>query len=308
MKRIFIFLGLTFLFTWSLAFLLISKGGLSNPFAQYIFISFMLIPAISVILTRLITKEGFRNLRLNPHLKQKGSKMIYLTAWFLPSVLTIIGAILFFILFPSRFDAQMGTMAELIAKQSAKQMPIPLFVVFLLQAGSGILLAPILNFIPCLGEELGWRGYLLPKLCEKVTPPTAALITGIIWGVWHAPMIAMGHNYGLKYRFFPYAGILGMIIFCIFVGAIFSYLSLRVNSAIPAVLAHGSMNGFAAISIWFTKGTSNPFIGPVPVGIIGGIGFLVTGAICFLLLRNLKCLNKSDEIVPVSLGSSVSKE
>lgn len=38
-----------------------------------------------------------------------------------------------------------------------------------------------------LGEEIGWRGYLLPTLLERHTPLTASLIVGIVWGLWHAP-------------------------------------------------------------------------------------------------------------------------
>ena len=60
-------------------------------------------------------------------------------------------------------------------------------------------MSPIVNIIACLGEEVGWRGFLLPNLLEKFTPIKATLLTGFIWGVWHAPMIAMGYNYGLNY-------------------------------------------------------------------------------------------------------------
>jgi uncharacterized protein len=39
-----------------------------------------------------------------------------------------------------------------------------------------------------LGEELGWRGFLLPKLLTKVSPLAASVVLGVIWGVWHLPL------------------------------------------------------------------------------------------------------------------------
>ncbi|PKM71984.1 MAG: hypothetical protein CVU92_07710, partial [Firmicutes bacterium HGW-Firmicutes-17] len=70
--------------------------------------------------------------------------------------------------------------------------------------------------------------------------------------------------------------------FCLFIGSFFSFLAIRTKSFLPASIAHGSLNGFAAISIWFTLGTPNPFIGPLPTGIIGGIGLIIVGIICFV--------------------------
>ena len=39
-----------------------------------------------------------------------------------------------------------------------------------------------------LGEELGWRGFLLPKLLTKFSPLAASVVLGVIWGVWHVPL------------------------------------------------------------------------------------------------------------------------
>lgn len=54
------------------------------------------------------------------------------------------------------------------------------------------LLLPIhatLLFITLLGEEIGWRGLALPELLRRFNPTAASLILGILWGVWHLPMI-----------------------------------------------------------------------------------------------------------------------
>jgi len=75
-----------------------------------------------------------------------------------------------------------------------------------------------------------------------------------------------------------------MIVFCFFVGSFLSYLSIKTKSVLPAAIVHGSLNGFAAISVWVTIGNTSPFIGPLPVGIIGGFGLIVVGTICFYLI------------------------
>ncbi|MFP4201047.1 MAG: CPBP family intramembrane glutamic endopeptidase, partial [Clostridia bacterium] len=53
--------------------------------------------------------------------------------------------------------------------------------------------APVQNLLFGLGEEFGWRGYLLQKL-RGAGLFAAMVIVGITWGIWHAPVILMGHN------------------------------------------------------------------------------------------------------------------
>jgi membrane protease YdiL (CAAX protease family) len=232
------------------------------------------------VATRLITKEGFKDFGLKPHLR--GNVRYYLIAWFGPALLIALGALIYFLLFPSQFDPTMNQMASLYAAQGVSLPEGTLFAIFIAQLALGIFLSPLLNIITTSGEEIGWRGYLLPKLMEMYSPRVSIVISGIIWGLWHAPIIAMGHNYGTGYPTAPWGGILAMVVFCLFIGSFFSFLAIRTKSFLPASIAHGSLNGFAAISIWFTLGTPNPFIGPLPTGIIGGIGLIIVGIICFV--------------------------
>lgn len=282
MQRLLLFLGITFILTWSLEFGLMAAGGLSTSYAIMALSLVMLIPAISVIITRLITREGFKDLGLKPHFK--GNIHYYLMAWFGPSLLILLGGVIYFLIFPSNFDPTLSHMVDIFQANGGDLQGSGFTTYIVLQFAIGIMLAPLLNIVTTSGEEMGWRGYLLPKLQEYVALPNAVLISGVIWGIWHAPIIALGHNYGLGYAFFPWGGILAMIVFCVFVGSFFSFLAVRTKSFLPAAIAHGSLNGFAAISLIFTKGTTSPFIGPLPVGIIGGIGFIIVGTICFVIM------------------------
>lgn len=282
MKRIYIFLGICFALTWSLEFFMMANGGLSSTYSTVMLSAVMLIPALSTIATRLITKEGFSNFGIKPHFK--GNIRYYLAAWFLPSLLIAAGAVLYFLLFPAHFDP---TMSQIAQQYQSLGLALPegsMMLIFLSQLLMGFFLGPLLNIITTSGEEIGWRGYLLPKLMEKYSPRLSVIISGTIWGLWHAPIIAMGHNYGLDYPLFPWLGIFAMILWCIALAAFFSFVTIKTASWLPASIAHGSVNSFAAISVFFTVGNPSPFVGPLPVGIIGGMGLIILGVISFISL------------------------
>src|SRR5262249_48654034 len=95
-----------------------------------------------------------------------------------------------------------------------------------------LLISP-LNF----GEEWGWRGYLLPRLLP-LGQWTGLLMSGAMWGLWHAPLILMGFDY-------PQHHILGLLlltVFCVIIGVILGWTRLATGSVWPAVLGHASMD------------------------------------------------------------------
>ena len=227
----------------------------------------MFFPAIGVLITRLFTREGFKNAML--HLNLKGNVRYYLIGWFGPMALTLLGTVIYFVVCPSEF-----TLTTYKATMAAQPMSSAMF--WALQAVL-MCVAPLLNLIPCFGEEWGWRGYLLPKVAQRMKFLPSVLLTGFIWGIWHAPIIVAGHNYGMGYSGYPWAGVAAMCVFCIVVGTLFSYITLKAKSCWPAVLAHGMLNGTAAVGVLFL---ANPmvydrFVGPAPTGIIGASAYIV---------------------------------
>lgn len=304
-KRILLYIGITFVITYVQEITVIAKLLKSNDIAMaavgnLLVATVMFIPAIGVVLTRLITKEGFKNAWIRPNLK--GNLKYYLIAWFGPVVLTVIGAVVYFLINPNNLSFNFEYLASVYEQTGVSIEGEQLRVTMGIQIVVGIFLSPIVNALTCFGEEWGWRGYLLPKLLERFKVLPTLLISGLIWGLWHAPLTALGHNYGLEYLGHPYLGILAMCIFCTVLGTIFSYLSWKTKSCIPAVIGHGSLNGFASIAIYFTKDGGNPFVGPLPTGFIGGIGFIVTAIIMAVLLireekRDMGAQNEQTAIV-----------
>ena len=285
-RRTLIYLVLTFGLTWGYCCLILyptisteSLSGVPSVTAQLMTALCMFFPAIGVLLTRLITKEGFMNTWLKPNLKK--NIKIYLLAWFGPAVLTFAGMGLYFLIFPKNLDLSFRYFTATLEATGAPmdELPMPIGTLMLVQCMQGLLLAPILNFVTCFGEEWGWRGYLLPKLSKKLPILPTLLISGIIWGLWHAPLTAIGHNYGIGYPGFPFTGIAMMCLFCTVLGVFMSYVTLKTQSCIPAILAHGAVNGISAIGIYFTADGGNPFMGPAPTGIIGMIPAAITAMI-----------------------------
>ena len=227
----------------------------------------MFFPAIGVLITRLVTREGFKNAMLRLNLK--GNGRYYLIGWFGPLVLTLVGTLLYFVIFPSEF-----TLTSYLAQMATLPVSPKLFWVVQLLL---MMVAPLLNLIPCFGEEWGWRGYLLPKVAQRMTFLPTILLTGFIWGIWHAPIIVAGHNYGMSYPGYPWWGIIAMCVFCIVVGTLFSYVTLKTKSCWPAVFAHGMLNGTASVGVIFLADPMayDRFIGPVPTGIIGVAAYLL---------------------------------
>ena len=113
MKRIAIFLAVTFALTWAYEFGVVypaSSGALTGipPVAtQFITGAAMFFPAIGVLVTRLVTREGFKNSVIKPRGVKK-SLPWFAVAWFGPAILSVIGAAVYFLVFPQDFDPSMS--------------------------------------------------------------------------------------------------------------------------------------------------------------------------------------------------------
>ena len=290
-KRITIFLGFAFGISWLTALVIYLTGGLQNSptlsiegtefSLAYLLLAtaYMFGPAIANILTRLITREGKADLLLEPKFNH-GRWVFWLLAWFLPGVLTILGAAIFFLLFPQYYDSQLGLITQQLAATGSTTTLSP-WTIVVLQTLQAILLAPVLNAISTFGEEFGWRGYLQPKLMP-LGARKAVLLTGVIWGVWHWPIILMGYNYGLDYFGAPVLGPLAMVLFTVALAVIFGWLTLKAQSVWPAVIGHAAINGIAAIGILLVKGNPSSLLGPAPTGVVGGLAMILFAAILLI--------------------------
>jgi membrane protease YdiL (CAAX protease family) len=281
-KRIFIFVAIAYSLSIAMGMVIFFCGGLSR--LSNLLSVLMFAPMVAHIATRLITREGWSNTFLRPDLSC-GRWRYYLTAWFLPPVATIVGGVIYYLLFPGKFDPSMTDARELGLIGST----VKPWVFFITQVGIAIVqIVPILGQVLFLsfGEEFGWRAYLLPKLMP-LGPRKATLLVGAIWGVWHWPAILMGFNYRLDYWGAPVVGPLLFVSILMVESAFYSWVTLRSGSVWPAAIAHGVHNTSNKLMWFFLSGEPNPLLGPGTQGIIGALGYAVLSLVIFFNPRAL---------------------
>ena len=136
--------------------------------------------------------------------------------------------------------------------------------------------AIIPNSILAFGEEIGWRGWLLPALTPLGTWP-ALVLSGAIWGLWHMPVTLLGHNFGLT----DWRGVALMTAGGVAWGVLLGWMRLRTGSVWPAVVAHGAVNASGGMVLWFFAAGTEPSLPLVnPMGVAG---WIVLGVVIVVL-------------------------
>lgn len=250
------FLVITFLISWPLFLASLLFKGMNTTtkqlLSQGLWALAMWGPGIAAILTTFfVAKKPFSSLRLNT----LGPKRYYLWAWLLPILLTIMGGLLTLLFGIAKLDLNFAMISDSMATV-AGGANIPAGIAVLALILFAFTLAPFINLLFALGEELGWRGFLLPHLMP-LGQWKAIMISGIIWGIWHAPAIIQG----LNYPSYPILGIFMMIVFCVLLGTIFSWLYLNTKSPWVAALAHGTINAVAGLPVLFFQPGFNMALG-----------------------------------------------
>jgi membrane protease YdiL (CAAX protease family) len=115
------------------------------------------------------------------------------------------------------------------------------------------------------GEELGWRGLLLRET-QHLGFWKSNLFIGSIWGLWHAPIIMIGHNYPLH----PHIGIGMMVLFCVGLAFVQSYIRFKTKTIWGSSALHGMINASSGLSLLLIA-SPNDLFGNI-AGIAGVIG------------------------------------
>jgi membrane protease YdiL (CAAX protease family) len=224
LRQAWIFVVSVLLFSWSFQAFIIIKGGVSQLgsfwAATLWIVALMCIPGALSILLRLVLKAGFADVSF-----RLGRGRYYVYAIAIPLVLALLVGLI-----SSALDIR--TFSLVAPVELVDMGVIALFVL-----GLGL--------IGAVGEEVGWRGFLLPKLMNGGARHPY-LATGLIWAVWHLPLIAFGGYYQTD-RPLRMAFVYGVAI--IAMSFLISELRVQSRSVWVAAAMHAAHNFFFQFAV-----------------------------------------------------------
>ncbi len=286
-RRILSYLMLAFAFSWAMAGVAYALGLHSTAQLAYTLVAglFMLGPALAALVQhRLIDKEPWSALGLP--LKGTRWSVVGLTALAGMSIVPLYFLVIWLAgdvcgwagfgevsVSGARFARAVGDMMRHAGQDGLPAQveflrDLPGWVVLLLFLFMGLLASVTINLPFMLGEELGWRGYLYHRT-RHWSRSHRVLFTGIVWGLWHAPLIAMGHNY----PGYPLAGMGMMVLFCLVLSFLFDLTRMRSGSIWSSCVLHGLINGTAGAAGIFA------WDGHVLMGSIAGVAGCIAVAL-----------------------------
>ena len=235
-----IYFGVVLLVSAALEGWIIAHGGLSGP-AGWLVLPLMYTPALASIVARLAGREGFGDVSF-----QWGGGVgtrASLTAWLIPVAIGFVAYGIAWATGLADFKAPAdGPLASITnpAARFAASIPIALTV------------GTVLSCVSAFGEELGWRGYMLPRL-HQAEVPAADVGSGVIWCLWHIPLILWG---GYAAGPDPVLSVFLFVATVMPVALIYARWRMASGSVWPCVIAHGAWN--VIIQSVFDRFSSGP--------------------------------------------------
>ena len=283
-----LYLIFTFGISWSLVICYSLAGGNMSTMSSGFFImalAFMFTPMFSVVIVeKLFLKNSIK--RVYP-LNFRWNRWWWI-AWLSPLAIVLLtfltGLLIPGVKFTPEMEGMFDKFQTILTPDQLEQMrntnvPVHPFFLSIVQ---GLIAGITINALAGFGEELGWRGLMLKELSHLGFWKMSWII-GLVWGVWHAPIIMMGHNFPDH----PMEGVAMMILFCILFSPLFTLVTVRSGSVIAAALLHGSVNGLSGVSVILLKGGNDLLI-----GVTGVAGLAVLVILNFTILRIISVNSK----------------
>ncbi|WP_415426393.1 CPBP family intramembrane glutamic endopeptidase [Staphylococcus borealis] len=271
---------LVFVLTYSIEGLVYILGGLQafSIIASLV----MLLPAISAIIVWTVFYRDYT------FWKFFGLRLGKIKYWFILPIMMLMMLIIIYlvsyILNPDQFLNSSELQHRM--KEIFIVIPgVPALMSLLIPLALNLTVGIAFSIIAYLGEELGWRALMYPQLI-KLGLTKGLIIGGIIWGLWHLPLILMGHNYPN----YPIIGNIMMILMCIPMGIILYYAYIKSGNIFVPAIMHGILNQFSSTITTFSINTSE--FNPLLYGSTGLVGIVILSLVALFLIKRIKKLEK----------------
>ncbi|MFF1538494.1 CPBP family intramembrane glutamic endopeptidase [Microbacterium sp. NPDC058269] len=246
-----VFVAVSFALAWLVALPLWLGDGLAEPISVFLLPVMMFTPAVAALVAMFVMRvpapgHRARFLGLWPLRPAKRVVWLIVAGWLVPPLLVGLGVLMSAALGFVQLDLTFAAFAAELERAVPAGAPLPPVEIIVFAQLAMIPVGGLLNSLFAFGEELGWRGWLLPALRPLGTWP-ALILSGVIWGLWHSPIILLGYNFGRT----DITGVLFMVGGCVAWGILLGWLRLRSASVWPAVIAHGSLNAAAGMIVIF---------------------------------------------------------
>lgn len=256
--------------------------GIAHPLFTPVIAAAMWAPALaSVILAKGVEKTSWRT-RVGLRFRGRWKKILLWSPLAVLIVLAtqVLGVVIMVLRgvpgdLTGRVWLRLGT--EQLSQAAGTEIPpVALIVSVLFGAAFGL----VVTFVATMGEEIGWRGWLWPAL-KPLGRVRAAIVLGVVWSLWHLPIVLIGYNYPGEPR---YLAVPMFVLPCIAMALLFGGLTDRARgNPIPAAFAHATVNswGSVVLSIAATSGTvagMNMFI-DTGLGVTGVVLVLLAGVL-----------------------------
>lgn len=276
MRALWTFLAVAFGLSWLVALPLWFGGGIDDPLLPALAVTMMATPTVAAfVVVRFVERRPpARSLGLTP-VRPWGRFFGWLAIAFVVPValvalaLPVAAALGLYQADLAEFSGFRQAIDDQVAATGTAPVDIPIEALVGAQLVA-IVAGSVLNLVPALGEEIGWRGWLLPELMRRGGALFAVVVSGIIWGLWHAPLVLLGYNYPDAS---PGVALAAMVGFCTVIGAVFSWLRLRSGNVWAPALAHGALNAAGGMHMLFVAADTT--VDTTRATILGWSGWIV---------------------------------
>lgn len=277
-RAVAVFVGVACALAWLVALPLWLGDGLGSPVLTLVALVTMWTPAAAVAVTvlalRTPARPRLRALGVWPLRPARRTLGFVGLAVVVPPLLVAVGVLVSAALGLVELDlvgfSGFAAQLEEALPAGAELPPVGVLVAAQLAA---LPVGALVNSVAAFGEEVGWRGWLLPALLPLGTWP-ALLVSGVVWGLWHSPLILLGYNFDRT----DVTGVLLMVAGCVAWGVVLGWTRLRTGSVWPAVVGHGALNAAGGLVLLLAAAGQEP-----DMAVVGPLGVVTWGVLAVVV-------------------------